>query len=135
MEKESKTLTELQLKFLEALFGEAEGNPRQAMRLAGYSEATSTKEVTEALQDEIIKLTKVYLGSHAAKAGMKLVKQLDNETPNANLLKAISMIMDKVGLVDKSASDEVNLKVPSGGLFILPAKEVKKDIEEETQDA
>ena len=35
---QKRNLTDMQEKFLDVLFGEAKGNPREAARLAGYSE-------------------------------------------------------------------------------------------------
>ena len=41
----TKTLTPKQEDFLEALLGEARGNIRAAMDMAGYSKSTKTSEV------------------------------------------------------------------------------------------
>ena len=35
---QKRNLTDMQEKFLDVLFGEARGNPREAARIAGYSE-------------------------------------------------------------------------------------------------
>ena len=40
IKKETKELTEQQEQFLEALFGEAKGNPKQAGEIAGYDGTT-----------------------------------------------------------------------------------------------
>ena len=38
LKTQEKSLTDTQEKFLDALFGEAQGNPKRAGELAGYSE-------------------------------------------------------------------------------------------------
>ena len=118
----TKELTPQQKIFLEALFGEAEGNFREAMRAAGYSDMTTRKEIITTLGDEIVQMASGYLALNAPKAAVKLVGVLDNpdKPGNPNLLKAAAEILNRVG-VARSAGD-VNLKVPSGGLVILPAK-------------
>ena len=45
MDITTKELTEKQAAFLEALLGEARGNIRAAMDIAGYSKMTKTSEV------------------------------------------------------------------------------------------
>ena len=40
IKKENKELTEQQQSFISALFGEAQGNPKRAAELAGYSPKT-----------------------------------------------------------------------------------------------
>ena len=49
-----KQLTELQEKFLDALFGDAKGNYAKAMRLAGYAESTKPHVIVQSLRSEII---------------------------------------------------------------------------------
>ena len=50
---DKKPITELQAMFLEYLMGEAKGNIRKAMTLAGYSKSTKTSEVVGPLREEI----------------------------------------------------------------------------------
>ena len=123
-----KELTEKQRALLAALFGEAEGNYRDALRIAGYSESTSVKEAIEPLKEEILAHANSYLVSLTPKAVVRQGKLLDDpNTPGApNLMRVIESILNRVGMSEKRAGDEVNLKVPSGGLFILPAKEVQE---------
>lgn len=119
-------LTIKQQTFLAALFGESQGNFREAMRLAGYSDQTTVKEVITPLRQEILDHAQSFLSAHTPKALIKLVSMLDNPNqPGAsNLLKTIQMITDRVGLVEKGP--DINLSVPTGGIFILPAKEVQE---------
>ena len=42
---QKRNLTDMQEKFLDVLFGEARGNPREAARLAGYSENSYPKVI------------------------------------------------------------------------------------------
>jgi hypothetical protein len=48
-----KTYTDKQATFLEVLLGEARGNIRAAMDIAGYSRMTKTSEVVGPLREEI----------------------------------------------------------------------------------
>jgi hypothetical protein len=126
MEKQ-KELTEKQRDFLSHLFGEAQGDPRKAVKLAGYAENTNVAVVMEPIQEEINKLSLSYLAKHGPKVVMTLLRFLDdNDAPKggSNTLKAIQMIREMINLGVPSNKEDVNLKVPSGGLFILPAKEV-----------
>jgi len=124
--KGKEQLSEKQQIFLATLFGVAEGNFREAMRLAGYSESTTVKEVITPLREAILDHAQSFLSAHTPKAIIKLISMLDNPNqPGAgNLLKTISMITDRVGLVEKSP--DLNISVPSGGIFILPAKEAQE---------
>ena len=49
-----KELTELQARFLDALFGPAKGNQAKAMKMAGYSENTNPHHIVSSLRSEII---------------------------------------------------------------------------------
>ena len=42
---QKRNLTDMQEKFLDVLFGEAKGNPREAARLAGYSSHSYPKVI------------------------------------------------------------------------------------------
>jgi hypothetical protein len=130
-----KELTEKQKLLLVALFGEAEGNWREAMRIAGYSDMTSISEAMEPVKEHVVEQCHSYLASLAPKAVRKMGSMLDdpNQPGAPNLMKVTESILNRVGLSEKKAGDEVNLKVPSGGLFILPAKEVQefKRVEQE----
>jgi hypothetical protein len=141
-EKDKKReFSEKQKTLLAALFGEAEGNWRNAMRLAGYSDATSISEAMEPIKEEVINQANSYLASLAPKAVRKMDKMLDDpNTPGApNLMRVVESILNRVGLSEKKTGDDINLKVPSGGLFILPAKEMQEykrvTIEQEPDDA
>ena len=122
-----KNLTVSQEKFLDALFGEARGNPRVAGELAGYSEHSYPKLV-RSLKTEIVSRAENYLAVHSAKAATKIVEMLeeDGTTPHANIrMEAAKQILDRIGVVKKDQLDvNMNLK---HGLFILPAKDKPKE--------
>ncbi len=133
--KEKKELTELQKKFLVALFGEAQGNYREAMRIAGYSEFTTVKEVMNGLKEEVVDHCNSALAALAPKAIMKMGNLLDdaNVAGASNQIKVIQDILDRAGMAKKASGEDVTMKVPSGGIFILPAKEIQefKRVEED----
>ena len=135
LKTQEKSLTDTQEKFLDALFGEAQGNPRRAGELAGYSEHSYPK-VLRNLKDEIVKRAENYLAIHSAKAATKMVNMLDEDgtTPHASIrMEAAKQILDRIGLVKKDQLDvNMNLK---HGMFILPAKdEVEESIVTPVQD-
>ena len=127
MPTQKKSLTESQEKFLDALFGEAKGNPKKAGELAGYSKHSYPKIVRN-LKNEIVSRAENYLATHSAKAAAKMVDMLDEDgtTPHANIrMEAAKQILDRIGIAKKEKLD-INMKAVHG-IFILPAKdEVKK---------
>ena len=117
-----KELTTKQQTFLDNLV-ETGGDPKEAARLAGYSE-NGHWQVAHALKNEIIELASNILAQSAPKAAMKLVDIMDSNAPipQANMrLQAAQTILDRTGLGKQERLD-VKHKV-EGGLFILPAKE------------
>ena len=132
-----RELTDKQRALLSALFGEAEGNYRNALRLAGYSDLTTVSEAIEPIKEEILSHANSFLVSLAPKAVIKQGKMLDdpNQPGAPNLMRVIESILNRIGMSEKRAGDELNLKVPSGGLFILPAKEVQEFKRVELEDA
>ena len=135
LKTQDKSLTETQEKFLDALFGEAQGSPKRAGELAGYSEHSYPK-VLRNLKDEIVKRAENYLAIHSAKAATKMVNMLeeDGTTPHASIrMEAAKQILDRIGIVKKDQLDvNMNLK---HGMFILPAKdEVEESIVTPVQD-
>ena len=126
-----KKLTEQQNTFLNALFGEANGIPKKAGEIAGYSEHSYPK-VVKALKNEIIERAEEVMAAYSSKATMGLVRALDEDgsTPGANIrVEAAKQILDRVGLTKKEKVD-VNVKSVSG-IFILPPK----DRGERTEDS
>ena len=120
---QKRNLTDMQEKFLDVLFAEAKGNPREAARLAGYSENSYSKVIRN-LKKEITELAENYLSTHSAQAANRLIALLDEDgtTPQASIrLAAANSILDRVGIVKKDQLD-INMKALHG-IFILPAKD------------
>lgn len=120
-------MEEKQQKFLEALFGEAKGNHREAMRIAGYSDATRTKEVVEPLSEEIEKLTRQYISWTGPKA-IALMNGILDGTETLGVKEKITAakdFLDRAGF-GKVEKIEVESKSP---LFILPAKKYDDETE------
>ena len=120
---QKRNLTDMQEKFLDVLFTEAQGNPREAARIAGYSEHSYPKVVRN-LKKEITELAETHLSTHSAKAVNRLITLLDEDgtTPQASIrLAAANSILDRVGLAKKDSLD-INMKAMHG-IFILPAKD------------
>ena len=123
IQTQKKSLTDSQEKFLDALFGEAKGNPKKAGELAGYSDH-SYPRVVRSLKSEIVSRAEGYLATHSAKAATKMVDMLeeDGTTPHAAIrLEAAKQILDRIGIAKKEKID-ISMKAVHG-LFILPAKE------------
>ena len=128
---QKKSLTDSQEKFLDVLFGEAKGNPKKAGELAGYSEHSYPK-VLRNLRSEIVSRAENYLATHSAKAASKMVDMLDEDgtTPHAAIrLEAAKQILDRIGIAKKEKVD-INVRALQG-LFILPAKDIIKKLEDE----
>ena len=128
MPTQKRNLTESQEKFLNALFGEARGNPKKAGELAGYSEHSYPK-VLRNLKQEIVSRAENYLATHSAKAATKMVDMLDEDgtTPHANIrMEAAKQILDRIGIAKKEKVD-INVKAMHG-LFILPSKDAIKKV-------
>ena len=125
---QKRNLTDMQEKFLDVLFGEAKGNPREAARLAGYSENSYSKVIRN-LKKEITELAENHLSTHSAQAANRLIALQDEDgtTPQASIrLAAANSILDRVGLVKKDQLD-INMKALHG-IFILPPKDgINKD--------
>ena len=122
--KQDKKLTEQQQTFINALFGEANGNPKHAGEIAGYS-PSSYPNVVKSLKDIIIDRAEGVMAMHSPKAVMGLVNALDEDgmTPAANIrIEAAKQILDRVGIVNREKVD-INAQV-AHGIFILPPKNV-----------
>jgi hypothetical protein len=119
-------LTELQTAFIDALFGEAEGNIVKAAQIAGYnSPSHNAHRVAATLRDEILERAKLQLVFVAHQAVFALSKILNDPlVPGAKeRMAAIIQILDRIGVV-KTDKVEVNAK---GGIFVLPAKRTDDD--------
>ena len=120
----SKELTEKQKKFIDALFGEAMGDHRLAMDIAGYSPNTTWRDVTANLNEEILQASKEYLSMHAPKAAVAMVSGVDDPTQLGirDKLAASKELLDRVGLIK---TEKVQVEA-SGGVMILPPKKKER---------
>jgi len=127
MDAPKKSLTDKQSAFLEALLGEARGNIRAAMNIAGYSKTTATTEVVGPLREEITERAGMMLAINAPKAAFGIIDVLDD--PSAlgarNAISAAREVLDRSGLVKK---EQVEVSGNAGGIFILPPKTANDDI-------
>ena len=128
MKKKTRELTELQVAFLDAYFGEAQGNASTAKKMAGYADTVKTREIILSLKEEIVELAKLHMAMNAPRAAIKMGQVLeDGSLPGAsNVLKAAMQILDRAGA---TAPSEQTLSIPSGGIFIMPAKERITEVE------
>jgi hypothetical protein len=121
MEAAAKTLTDKQSAFLEALLGEARGNIRLAMDIAGYSKTTATSEVVGPLKEEITERAGMMLAINAPKAAFGIIDVLDDPSSLGarNAISAAREVLDRTGLVKK---EQVEITANTGVMFILPPK-------------
>lgn len=135
MSNKETTLTPAQQAFIDALFGEAKGDVKKAIQLAGYSESTTVNSLfqSKTLREAVINAAKDIIAFHAPKAAMELIDGMVNPTTSGAALKikAAESLLNRAGVAEQK-SEDVNLKVPSGGLFILPAKQAKTDADTES---
>lgn len=120
----ARELTEQQQKFLDVLFTEAGGNLVLAKKLAGYSDNTPTRNITNGLKAEIIEATQMYIATHAPKAAIAVISAIEDPTELGikDKLSAAKDLLDRAGLVK---TDKVQVEA-SNGVMILPAKNVEE---------
>lgn len=123
----TQLLTPMQNLFLEYLGGEAKGDIRTAMTMAGYSPNTSQHEVIKSLRNEIREIGETLLAASIVKAVVALDTNLDN--PNrmgaGNALNAANSILDRTGLGKKEDKPQVITVQP---IFFLPEKRGREPI-------
>lgn len=119
--------TEKQTAFLDALFGEAKGDAKKAIEIAGYAEGTAISAVigSEKIQEEIAKRTREHINLSVAKAFFKMENLLDAPATLGakEIIVAAKDLMDRGGL-GKTEKLEVKNANP---IFIVPAKEESRD--------
>tara|TARA_B110000503_G_scaffold133623_1_gene211460 strand:- start:714 stop:1112 length:399 start_codon:yes stop_codon:yes gene_type:complete len=130
---EEKQLTEKQQAFLEALVGEARGDIRSAMRVAGYSDSTKVHEVVTPLREEIVDRASMMLAMNAPRATFSMIDVLHDPAAMGarNAVAAAREILDRSGLVKK---EQVEIKGPMGGIFILPPKQAEPVYDEQNEE-
>ena len=117
----NKTYTDKQTAFLEALLGEARGDIRTAMTIAGYAKTTKTAEVVSSLKEEITERASMMLAMNAPKAAFGIVDVLNDPSSLCarNAIPAAREVLDRSGLVKK---EQIEVNNTGGGLFVLPPK-------------
>jgi hypothetical protein len=125
-------LTPKQKVFINALFGEAQGNYRAAMDIAEYSKNTSINDVLKGCEEDIISSSKNFLAANAPKAAMAIVGVIDDpvEMGTRDKLAAAKDVLDRIGV---SKTDKIEVKSPQG-IFILPRKNDDEDVDDGTNE-
>jgi len=123
----ARKLTEKQQKFLDVLFEEAGGSMVEAKKLAGYSATQHTAQIVEALKEEILDRTNMYLAQSAPRAAMAMVGALHDPTELGikEKMQAAKEVMDRVGIIK---AEKVQVEA-TGGVMLLPPKRSEDDSE------
>ena len=121
----ARQLTEMQQRFLDVLFEEAGGNVVTAKKLAGYSESSSTSDITKGLKDEILEATQLYLARNAPQAAVAIAGSLSDPTQLGirDKLSAAKELLDRTGLIK---TEKVQVEA-SGGVVLMPPKNNEDD--------
>lgn len=121
----AKQLTEKQQKFIDVLFEEAGGNVVLAKKLAGYSETSSTTDITKGLKDEILEATQLYMARNAPQAAVAIAGSLSDPTQLGirDKLSAAKELLDRTGLIK---TEKVQVEA-SGGVILMPPKNSEGD--------
>ena len=123
-------MTEQQEKFLNALFGEAQGNFREAMNIAGYASTEYPARLTRQMKNEIIERAEYMLAANAPKAVLSMSGILDDPSAlgNRDKLAAAKEILDRAGLVK---TEKIEHKTTGSSIILLPPLE---DIDGSSED-
>lgn len=127
-----RNYSDKQLAFLEAMAGDAQGSIGKAIRMAGYGDSVSARDVVPYLQDELIAIAEHILAYNAPKAAFGMAGVLDDPTALGakNSVAAAKEVLDRVGIVKK---EKLEVSSEDGkGIFILPAK--RSDSEDTSED-
>lgn len=123
----SQLLTPMQNLFLEFLAGEAKGDIRTAMTMAGYSTNTSQNDVIKSLRNEIREIAEMLIAASAVKSVHSLLDTIDN--PNrmgaGNATAAANSLLDRAGMGKKEDKPTVITVQP---IFFLPEKRGKEQV-------
>jgi hypothetical protein len=117
-----KKLNERQEALISALVGEANGDLRLAMNIAGYSKNTSIKEAITPIKEEVIEAAQLMVAMNAPRAAAGLTSVITD--PSAlgarNIVSAAREILDRSGVIK---SEQIEVKGPENAVFILPPKQ------------
>ena len=124
----SRKLTQRQQKFIDSLFAEANGNIKDAKIIAGYSPTTNNQEIINALKEEILEATQMFMASNAPKAALAMVSGIDDPTElgTRDKLSAAKELLDRTGLI-KTEKDASRTKVIEIFPYISAQLSKKKD--------
>ncbi len=123
--KGGKVLTTKQKAFLSFLAGEAQGDIREAMALAGYSLHTRPEEVVGSLSEQILEISNRLISTNSVKAVSKLLSILDqpNKPGTKEVLAAAKELLDRAGIFKEKNGQGAGTTIKADNVFILPAKE------------
>ena len=112
----ARNLTEKQQKFLDVLFEEAQGDPVQAKKLAGYADSVASTSVVNSLTDEIADVTKKFIAQSSTKAAYTMFSVMSDPTDLGVKEKMLAAkdILDRAGF---TKTDRVEVKT-SEPLFL-----------------
>ena len=115
-------MTDKQKAFLEALGGEALGDVREAMNIAGYAKSASINTTTAPLVAEITKIAEQMIAQHSIKAVLGITGVLANPVTmgSEKILMAAKELLDRAGIVKKDKL-EITASVLAPVAY-LPAK-------------
>ena len=121
----ARQLTEKQQRFLDVLIEVAGGSVVLAKKLAGYSESSSTSDITKGLKDEILEATQLYLARNAPQAAVAIASSLSDPTQLGirDKLSAAKELLDRTGLIK---TEKVQVET-SGGVVLMPPKNSEGD--------
>ena len=124
------SLTEKESKFLDALFGDANGHFRTAMDIAGYSKNEYPARIIKRLKEEIVERAEYVLAANAPKAVMSMVDIIDDPSAlgNREKLSASKEVLDRVGLV---RTEKIEHKGTPSAVVVLPPLNKDEDEDEE----
>ncbi len=116
----ARQYTENQLKFLEVLFDEANGDVATAKKLAGYAEGSSTTNIVKSLKEEILEATQQYMARNAPKAAVAMANALSDPTQLGirDRMSAAKEVLDRTGLVK---TEKMHVET-TGGVMLMPPK-------------
>ena len=116
----TRQYTKNQLKFLEVLFDEADGDVAAAKRLAGYAESSATTTIVKSLKEEILEATQQYMARNAPKAAVAMANALSDPTQLGirDRMSAAKEVLDRTGLVK---TEKMHVET-TGGVMLMPPK-------------
>ena len=123
----TKSLTDQQKVFKEAMLGPAAGDPVVAGELAGYAPGYCYS-AARLIKDELIDAAKDILVLYGIKAAFTLANALDSDSIDAQTkikLKAAQEVLDRIG-IHKAEATGIDL-TGANTIILFPAKEEIKN--------